>query len=911
MNKPIVSAIMPTYNRKEYLREAIESILNQTFKDFELIIVDDGSTDGSLELIKNFQKKDSRIILIQNDNPGGISRATNEGIKKSRGKYIAKMDSDDVSLPNRFKKQVNFLEKHPDIGACGSWVKTIGENEGNTWQLPTDHDSIKCTMLFCGAIANPTNMIRRSVFFDLGYWYDETCFAAEDYEFWTRIVNKVKLANIPEVLLLYRLHPTNTFSSDNTKHFESTKNTRLRQIKTLGLKPTEDEMGIHIKMGNSEFIGGRKAIDKIEGWAKKLVEANKRTGIYPGPVLSKIVEQKKGEAIKIHRKYRENFKIMVVIIGLVAFTGKVLRKFLPGHTVDKIYKILVKTYQFGQRKKEYFLSKTERYRIMLGFGTKLQREVPKKFKIGMAVLAHERPEYLKLCLDSLFRTKLHDYDITFLIHDDGSKDPKVKEIINTPRDKKYEILRVFNPKGHNSWAGAFNRAMKKLLETGDFDIVGSCDSDALFHPEWLDKTMRIALWAKKNHKNHVLGPFSSFNSSDYEFHNILGTYKSPFGNYLVKERMGALTYFYFKEDFLKLGYYPENKDDETLMTEKFKKLRVRYFCTETSYADHIGEESVLNQWRPTAVKKAVYGMHLAKEDWGADMEKLRPFGYYRYLKDANQFGKSMRTPSKLKLDVVIPAIKKDLDILPLTIKSIRKNLRHPLEKIYIVGPKDTAIIRFCKQYQCNFRNEDTVLPIVISDVKKIGYIVGPWDRTGWIFQQLLKLNCDAISSQNNIYVLDADTILVSPQKFEINGKSILLVSDEYHPPYFETFKKVMGFKASAPFSFVSHQMLFNAKRLKELRQTIEKNHPKKAWYQVILDNLDLSEGSSFSEYETYGNWMKKIHPDEIEMEYYFNKSLSKNGTVKFNLNSDRYDKFRSVSFHAYNTKAAKILTLFK
>ena len=121
--------------------------------------------------------------------------------------------------------------------------------------------------------------------------------------------------------------------------------------------------------------------------------------------------------------------------------------------------------------------------------------------------------------------------------------------------------------------------MRKLVEIDDFDIIGSCDSDAFFNKEWLDKTMKICLWAKKNHKGNILGPFSSFNSSDYKFHQILGTYASPYGNYVVKQRMGALNYFYFKDDFLKLGFFEEDRDDETWMTEKFKSLRVRNFCT--------------------------------------------------------------------------------------------------------------------------------------------------------------------------------------------------------------------------------------------------------------------------------------------------------------------------------------------
>ncbi len=240
-----------------------------------------------------------------------------------------------------------------------------------------------------------------------------------------------------------------------------------------------------------------------------------------------------------------------------------------------------------------------------------------RFKIGMAVLAHERPELLKKTLDSLFRTRLHNYDITFLISDDGSSDPRVREVIEHTYPAEYRIVRAFTPKGPNNWGGAFNKAVKRLLELDDFDVIGTCDSDAFFHPEWLDQTMKICLWAKAHHRDHVLGPFSSFNSSDAEFHGVLGTYDSPFGRYVVKRRMGAVNYFYLKEDLLRLGFFEESRDDETRMTETFARLRVRNFCTETSYVDHLGrEDSVLDQWRPVAVgSKSPHALNRAASGW--------------------------------------------------------------------------------------------------------------------------------------------------------------------------------------------------------------------------------------------------------------------------------------------------------
>ena len=271
---------------------------------------------------------------------------------------------------------------------------------------------------------------------------------------------------------------------------------------------------------------------------------------------------------------------------------------------------------FGSNNVRSISSFLDRFYANSPFGTKLQKEVKSDFKIGMAILVHERPELLTLCLDSLFKTNLYNYDITFLIQDDGSTDGEIREIIEKERDSKYKIIRSYTQKGHNSWGAAFNKAMRSLMGIDNFDIIGSCDGDAFFHPEWLDQTMKVCLWAKKNHKNHLLGPFSSFNSSDFIFHQILESYDSPYGRYVVKKRMGALNYFYFREDFIKLGFFEEHKDDETLMTDKFKQMRVRNFCTETSYVEHLGRSSVLDKWRPKTVgNNAAYALNLARQGW--------------------------------------------------------------------------------------------------------------------------------------------------------------------------------------------------------------------------------------------------------------------------------------------------------
>lgn len=203
MNNRLVSVVMPTYNAAKYIGEAIESILKQTYKNVELLIVDDDSNDGTVEIITEFIKKDDRIQLIRG-NKQGIGGALNLGIGIARGEYIARMDADDISLPMRIEKQVEYMEQNNDVGVCATQIQRFLHNKIDDKQLPevfTDQD-IKSGMLFSCIIAHPTVMFRKKLFDD-GWRYTENVIA-EDFDLWTRMIPDVKFACIEEVLLYYR-----------------------------------------------------------------------------------------------------------------------------------------------------------------------------------------------------------------------------------------------------------------------------------------------------------------------------------------------------------------------------------------------------------------------------------------------------------------------------------------------------------------------------------------------------------------------------------------------------------------------------------------------------------------------------------------------------------------------------------
>lgn len=205
---PKISVVMPFYNSEKYLREAVQSILDQSFSDFELILINDGSTDSSREVASSF--KDPRIVLI--DNPGnlGLSKSFNIGIKAARGEFIARMDADDIAYLSRFQKQLDFFTDHPAVSVLGTAVTLInemGERIGGA-KKPEKHELIKWQSLLSTPLFHPTVMARREVL--KANLFDETLFNSEDYELWSRLLftTRARFANLKEPLLYYRVFPS-------------------------------------------------------------------------------------------------------------------------------------------------------------------------------------------------------------------------------------------------------------------------------------------------------------------------------------------------------------------------------------------------------------------------------------------------------------------------------------------------------------------------------------------------------------------------------------------------------------------------------------------------------------------------------------------------------------------------------
>ena len=258
-------------------------------------------------------------------------------------------------------------------------------------------------------------------------------------------------------------------------------------------------------------------------------------------------------------------------------------------------------------------------------------------------------------------------------------------------------------------------------------------------------------------------------------------------------------------------------------------------------------------------------------------------------------------PSEILLDVVIVVLEKDLITLPEVIKSIRLWVLHPIKNIFVVSPNSENIANVCDEYNCINIDEENVMKIKKSDInfnvtgkKHFGL-----DRSGWIFQQLLKLSSDLIADQENILIVDADTIFTSPQVFIRDNKWVFNISDERHRPYQDIIRKLTN-RAVYDVSFVSHHILLNRHLLQKLKSSLSEKSGID-WERSIIESIDRSIASPFSEYELYGNYiLNEVEKEKFIFEYWHNKSLSRKDWSKLDdMKKFFYQKYKTISFHQH------------
>jgi len=278
MTAPIFSVLMSVHNGEAFLGEALDSVFRQTCQDFELIVVDDGSTDATSQILETHA--DRRTVVLRNDQCLGLTRSLNRGLDLARGEFVARMDADDVCFPNRLEMQLTFMRANPAVGVCGTWVRAFGRVGPEDWRYPVNDADIRSEMLFRNPIAHPTVAIRRSLIEKHHLRYDPNAEAAEDYDLWARCSLLCALANLPQVLLQYRLHSSSTSARRRTEQVASTRRIVLRLLQRIGLEPSEAELDLHLTLVLREFGSDGQYLSAVDSWLRKLANANGKAAIY-------------------------------------------------------------------------------------------------------------------------------------------------------------------------------------------------------------------------------------------------------------------------------------------------------------------------------------------------------------------------------------------------------------------------------------------------------------------------------------------------------------------------------------------------------------------------------------------------------------------------------------------------------
>jgi len=287
MSAPRVTVLMPVYNGERDLREALESILRQTFTRFEFLIINDGSTDSSVEIIQSYA--DTRIRLVHNDRNLGLVDSLNRGLELSRGEFVARMDADDISRVERLERQVRFMDENPRIGVCGSWVRVFSESGARVWKLPASSEAIRCEQFLGVGVAHPTVMMRRQLFADHLLAYDPGYRHIEDYELWVRALRFMDFGNIQEVLLDYRTGPAQISTLHRAEQLAAVAPLRVQRVRELGIEPTPAEQELHEMILNGKVPPDRVFLDRAEQWLLKLEAANKAAAGYHAGFFSRLL----------------------------------------------------------------------------------------------------------------------------------------------------------------------------------------------------------------------------------------------------------------------------------------------------------------------------------------------------------------------------------------------------------------------------------------------------------------------------------------------------------------------------------------------------------------------------------------------------------------------------------------------
>jgi glycosyltransferase involved in cell wall biosynthesis len=286
MPAPSITVLMPVYNGEKYLREAIDSILNQSFQNFEFLIINDGSTDKSEEIILSYT--DPRIRYVKNEANLKLIASLNKGFDLALGKYVVRADADDTNHPERLRLQFEFMEQNPDVGLSGSGFETFGENvDSKTVVYAHDHNTICLKHLYQIHLSHGTSIFRMSVVRQHKLYFDPEFAHAEDYELWTRFSEVSKLANIPQVLYRVRHHEQEVSKLHSALQQENSMRIKQRQFKKMGIELSSAELQLFTQISQHEYLHSKSFIADVRNLLERLVTANNVSAVIDRPFFNR------------------------------------------------------------------------------------------------------------------------------------------------------------------------------------------------------------------------------------------------------------------------------------------------------------------------------------------------------------------------------------------------------------------------------------------------------------------------------------------------------------------------------------------------------------------------------------------------------------------------------------------------
>jgi len=325
MTTPAVSVLMAVYNGASFLKESIQSILSQSYKDLELLIIDDGSDDGSLEIINSFT--DKRIRVLQNQLNKGLIFTRNRGINEARGKYLAILDCDDIAFPERISKQVDFLAKHSEIKLCGGQAITIDKNgveTGNFLKVPTNKRLLNVQLLFHNVFINSTIMMELEAVKQVGGYSSNYSFC-EDYALSLAVAERFKVANLESTLIKYRVHEESTSQLKSTAMKENERRIIASIHEKLKIESDDELIEIHLSLLNPN--GSDLSLNEYKRLFVSILAGNPDIKLYKKDLLKEFIFLKWFELIKEKRARNPlNLYFDKELFYLPAATLKQLRK---------------------------------------------------------------------------------------------------------------------------------------------------------------------------------------------------------------------------------------------------------------------------------------------------------------------------------------------------------------------------------------------------------------------------------------------------------------------------------------------------------------------------------------------------------------------------------------------------------